>query len=52
MATAAVTVPCLLPPLSGACIPTSALPGWLLWCAVLLRVFVPSAVRQYAHGER
>nr|WP_248507574.1 ABC transporter permease [Streptomyces sp. D2-8] len=26
--------------------------GSLLWCAVLLGVFVPLAVRQYAHGER
>lgn len=26
--------------------------GSLLWCAVLLAVFVPLAVRQYGHGER
>ena len=26
--------------------------GSLLWCAVLLAVFVPLAVRRYAHGER
>jgi ABC-2 type transport system permease protein len=26
--------------------------GSLLWCAVLLGVFVPLAVRRYAHGER
>jgi ABC-2 type transport system permease protein len=26
--------------------------GSLLWCAALLGVFVPLAVRQYAHGER
>jgi len=26
--------------------------GSLAWCAVLLAVFVPLAVREYAHGKR
>lgn len=28
------------------------LAGALLWCAVLLAVFAPQAVRQYGHGLR